>query len=185
LILEKRTSCWNTVIWIHLYYISIRSSALTKTGVTVFAPTIFILRGRNINRKTLITQIWIIRPRPKLNIIMFSIAVDAHHALTIFVWILSVTWASNGYGVILFLVKVWNVHLGIFTLINRLSSIISTLGSRSTQRLILTDSKRIWNYLNGLLGSLVIGSVHLAWLALIGVGWDLAVVQELFYLTFV
>ena len=168
LILKEVASCWNNMVWIQFYHLSIWSYLLRKTVISKFASALVLSRW-NIDGKTLIRQIRIVRPGSKLHIIMFSIAVNRHHALTVFIWILSVAWTSNGHWVIFFLIEVRNVHLSILRLIDWLSPIVSALGSRCTQSLILTNFKWIWNYLNWLL-SLVISSIHLARLTLIRMG---------------
>lgn len=166
MIFEKGTSCRNNMIWIQFNHLSIWSLRLYKAVIFEFA-SIFILSGRNVNRKTLIWQIRIIGPCSKLNIVMFSIAINGHHTLTVFIWVLSITWTSNGHRIILFLIKIRNIHLCILRLIDRLCPIVPTFRPRSSQTLFLPNSKRIWNDLNRLLGSLVISSVHLTRLALI------------------
>jgi hypothetical protein len=128
MILEKVTSRWNNMIWIQFNNWSIWNWLPGKTVISLLI-SIFILCWRNIDGKTLIRQIWIIRPGSKLNIVMFSIAVNRHHTLTVFIWILSVAGASNGYWIIFFLVEIRNVHLSVVRLVNGLTSIVSALGS--------------------------------------------------------
>ena len=173
---EEIACCWNHVIWVQFYHLGIWCYLLRKAVFTSLSPT-FILRWRYINRKTLITQIWIIRPSSKLNIIMFSIAINWHHTLTVFVWVLGVAATSNGYWVIFFLIKVRNVHLSVFRLIDWLGAVVTAFGSGCTQSLFLAYFERIRNYLNWTLFSLIVSSVQLT--ALVGMGvvcWYLTVV---------
>ena len=139
------------------------------SSVCVFGISILVLSRRNINGKTLVGQIRIVRPCSKLNVVVFSVAVDWHHALTVFVRVFGITWTSNGHRVIFFLIKVRNVHLGIFRLIDRPASIVSAFGSGCWcgHSLILAYSVWIWNDLNRLLGSLIISSVQLTILTLV------------------
>lgn len=161
MILKKRACCRNNVIRIQFNHLSVRQFLFLKTCVSLLA-SIFVVCWRNIYRKTLVAQIRIVRSCSELHIVVFGVAVNWHHALTVFVWIPGIARASNGYWIVFLLIKVRDIHLSVIGLFNRLGSIVSTLGPRSSQALILRDLKRIRNDLDRLLCPLVVCPVEQA-----------------------
>ena len=167
-----RIQFYNLWLYIRLLSITVLSSFLL----------IFILSRRDVYWKTLVRQIRVIRPRSKLNIIVFCVAINRHH--TIFIWISSINRTSNCNRIILFLVKIWNIHLTIINLFDR--SIISTFRSRSSHWLILTNFKRIWNDLNRLFSFLIICPIQLTWRMRLGMlSRNMTIIQYMIYLTFI